>query len=73
MLSAAAHLELQQKRQYAHEKIRGLVRKCARVFEEMDHWDGEARVGMGEEVVGFVEGVLEEVLVRVEPEDGMGE
>ncbi|KAF2452514.1 kinase-like domain-containing protein [Lineolata rhizophorae] len=61
--------EQRQRRAQAHEQIRGLVAKAARVFEEIDAWDGFAPVGMGDEVPGFLEGFLEEVLVRVEPED----
>ncbi|KAI9687434.1 MAG: putative protein serine/threonine kinase [Bogoriella megaspora] len=66
--SLAANLALQQQRQLAHDRIKTLVRKAEKLFEEMDHWDSRAPVGMGDEVVGFVEGFLEEVLVRVEAE-----
>lgn len=38
-------------------------------FRELDGWDEEGEVGMGGEVSGFLEGFLEEVLVRVEPAD----
>ncbi|GAM88825.1 hypothetical protein ANO11243_068590 [Dothideomycetidae sp. 11243] len=61
--------ELALKRQ-AHDQIRKLVHKAAKVFREIDHWDhvgGE--VGMGDGVGGFLEGLLEEVLARVEAED----
>ncbi|KAK3077921.1 hypothetical protein LTS18_008907, partial [Coniosporium uncinatum] len=59
-------LAAQQRRLQAHEHIRRLVAKAGRVFAEIDRWDGEEPVGMGEEVQGFLEGFLEEVLVRVE-------
>ncbi|KAL9096216.1 MAG: hypothetical protein Q9165_001739 [Trypethelium subeluteriae] len=75
-LSAAAteSVALQQRRAHAHDNIKQLVRRAARLFEEIDRWDAEAPVGMGEEVGGFVEGFLEEVLVRVEAEpEGEGE
>ncbi|KAI9693967.1 MAG: putative protein serine/threonine kinase [Bathelium mastoideum] len=73
-LSPTEHLALQQRRQRAHDNIKQLVRRAARLFEEMDRWDAEAPVGMGDEVGGFVEGFLEEVLVRVEAEpEGEGE
>ncbi|KAK8256527.1 STE/STE20/YSK protein kinase [Phyllosticta capitalensis] len=52
-----------------HEHIRRLVGKAARIFAEIDAWDARAPVGMGEDVQGFLEGFLEEVLVRVEAED----
>lgn len=66
--SPAAH-ELQQRRLHAHEKLKRLVIKAAGVFSEIEKWDNEAPVGMGGEVNAFLEGFLEEVLVRVEAED----
>lgn len=66
--SAAA--ELAQKRQYAHEKLKRLVIKTAGMFKEIEKWDEEAPVPMGGEINSFLEGFLEEVLVRVEPEEG---
>lgn len=56
-----------QRQQYAHEKLRKLVVKAAGVFGEIERWDNEAPVGMGGDVSAFLEGFLEEVLVRVEP------
>lgn len=41
--------------------------KAAGVFGEIERWDDEAPVGMGGDVSAFLEGFLEEVLVRVEP------
>ena len=38
-------------------------------MKDIDHWDSVAPVGMGDGVEGFLEGVLEEVLCRVEAED----
>ncbi|EAS28775.3 STE/STE20/YSK protein kinase [Coccidioides immitis RS] len=67
-----AAAELAQKRQYAHEKLKRLVIKAAGVFKEIEKWDDEAPVPMGGEINSFLEGFLEEVLVRVEPEDGEG-
>lgn len=61
--------DLAMKRQYAHEKLKKLVMKAAGVFAEIEKWDSEAPVGMGEEVNAFLEGFLEEILVRVEAED----
>lgn len=61
--------ELIRKRQYAHDKLKRLVVKAAGVFAEIEKWDCEAPVGMGGDVNAFLEGFLEEVLVRVEPED----
>lgn len=60
--------ELMLKRQ-THDQIRKCVTKMARLFREVEHWDGVAPVGMGEGVEGLLEGFLEEVLCRVEPED----
>ena len=64
--------ELTQKRQYAHEKLKKLVIKAAGVFSEIEKWDNEAPIGMGGGVNAFLEGFLEEVLVRVEAEDEDG-
>jgi serine/threonine-protein kinase 24/25/MST4 len=61
--------KLARKRAEAHENVKRLVAKAARVMREIDAWDEAAPVGMGGEVVGFLEGFLEEVLVRVEAED----
>lgn len=58
-----------RKRQFAHEKLKRLVVKAVGVFAEIEKWDNEAPVGMGSDVGAFLEGFLEEVLVRVEPED----
>lgn len=59
----------QEKQQHAHEKLKRLVYKAAQVFKEIEDWDKAAPVGMGSEVSGFLEGFLEEVLVRVEAEE----
>lgn len=61
--------ELARKRQFAHEKLKRLVVKAAGVFAEIEKWDNEAPIGMGGDVGAFLEGFLEEVLVRVEAED----
>ena len=61
-----AAVELQQRRQHAHEKLKKLVVKAAGVFNEIEKWDGEAPVGMGGDVHAFLEGFLEEILVRVD-------
>ena len=58
-----------QRYQHAHEKLRKLVLKAAGVFGEIERWDNEAPVGMGGDVTAFLEGFLEEMLVRVEAED----
>jgi serine/threonine-protein kinase 24/25/MST4 len=46
-----------------------LVNEIKGKFEELDRWDEKGEGGMGGEVAGFLEGFLEEVLVRVEPAD----
>ncbi|CAK7226093.1 Serine/threonine-protein kinase PAK 6 [Sporothrix eucalyptigena] len=53
----------------AHDKIRKLVYKLAHVCKEIDQVDKAAPVGMGKDVGTFLEGLLEEILVRVEPLD----
>ncbi|CAG9952513.1 unnamed protein product [Clonostachys rosea f. rosea IK726] len=59
----------QQRAEAAHERLRNLVFKLAHVCKEIDHYDKQEPVGMGREVNSFLEGLLEEILVRVEPLD----
>lgn len=59
----------QQRAEAAHEKVRKLVYKLAHVCKEIDHFDKAEPVGMGRDVGTFLEGLLEEILVRVEPLD----
>jgi serine/threonine-protein kinase 24/25/MST4 len=59
----------QQRAEAAHERIRKLVFKLAHVCKEIDHYDKAEPVGMGRDVGNFLEGLLEEILVRVEPLD----
>ncbi|EHY51952.1 Serine/threonine-protein kinase PAK 6 [Exophiala dermatitidis] len=61
--------EMQQQRVQAHEKVRRLAAKAAAVFAEIQRCDEECPVGMGGGVTEFLEGFLEEVLVRVEAAD----
>ncbi|KIH91960.1 Protein kinase domain containing protein [Sporothrix brasiliensis 5110] len=74
--TTAAGVELQQQQraqvaqaELAHDKIRRLVYKLAHVCKEIDHFDKAEPVGMGKDVGTFLEGLLEEILVRVEPLD----
>ncbi|KAL7268632.1 Serine/threonine-protein kinase PAK 6 [Rhizina undulata] len=66
--SVTAHNKVQEKQQ-AHDKLKRLVIKAASLIREIEELDKNAPVGMGGEVNGFLEGFLEEVLVRVEAED----
>ena len=59
----------QEKHRHAHEKLKRLVYKVATAFKDIEDWDNSSPVPMGGEVGGFLEGVLEEVLVRVEAEE----
>ncbi|KAF2185014.1 Pkinase-domain-containing protein [Zopfia rhizophila CBS 207.26] len=62
-------IERRRMRQECHEQVKRLVGELVERFVELDRWDERGEVGMGGEVNGFLEGYLEEVLVRVEPED----
>lgn len=62
-------LETRRRQTEAQESIRKLASKTARLVADMEAWDRWAPVGMGDEVGCFLEGWLEEVLVRVEPQD----
>jgi serine/threonine-protein kinase 24/25/MST4 len=68
-LSASAAAEMHQHRAQVHEKVRKLAAKAAGVFYEIQKCDEECPVGMGGGVTEFLEGFLEEILVRVEAAD----
>lgn len=67
--NAGAASANQQRAEAAHEKLRKLVYKLAHVCKEVDYYDKAEPVGMGRDVTSFLEGLLEEILVRVEPLD----
>ncbi|KAG0636963.1 hypothetical protein HOY80DRAFT_1010958 [Tuber brumale] len=67
--SSANARQTAQEKQQAHDRLKRLVIKAAGIFREIEEWDSTAPVGMGGEVNGFLEGFLEEVLVRVEAEE----
>ena len=67
--SMATLTPAQQRAEASHEKLRKLVYKLAHVCKEIDHYDKAEPVGMGRDVGSFLEGLLEEILVRVEPLD----
>lgn len=56
-------------RQHVHNMIENLVNEATMVFSKIERWDNEAPIGMGAGVESFLEGFLEEVLVRIEPAD----
>lgn len=62
-------IERRRHRQECHDKVVKLANEIKAKFSELDRWDEQGEVGMGGEVAGFLEGFLEEVLVRVEPAD----
>lgn len=64
-----ALFELHDRREYVHEMIGSLVGDVAGLFTKIERLDQEAPIGMGAEVTSFLEGFLEEVLVRIEPTD----
>ncbi len=59
---------MQKRYRQANDEVRRLVFKAAGIFKQIERVDGIAPVGMGGEVNGFLEGLLEEILVRVEEE-----
>jgi serine/threonine-protein kinase 24/25/MST4 len=68
-----AHDTAQANRLYEHralhEKMAQLAVKVAETFVEIDKLDKQLPVGMGRGVDHFLEGFLEEILVRVESEE----
>ena len=61
--------ELQSNREYVQQMMESLVNDLGGIFTRIERWDSEAPVGMGADVSSFLEGFLEEVLVRIEPAD----
>ena len=59
----------QRRAEAAHEKLRKLVYQLAHVCKEIDHYDKLEPVGNGSDAGRFLEGLLEEILVRIEPLD----
>jgi serine/threonine-protein kinase 24/25/MST4 len=66
---AQGFVERRRRRMECHDHVRRLVSEISSRFKELDEYDERGEVGMGGEVAGFLEGFLEEVLVRVEPAD----
>jgi serine/threonine-protein kinase 24/25/MST4 len=62
-------MERRRQRQDVHENVRRVVHHLIEDFKSLDQHDSEGQVGMGGEVMNFLEGFLEEILVRVEPSD----
>ena len=67
--AAASSRQMSKQQQRNQEKLAKLAVKAATIFREMERLDQEAPVGMGGEVTWFLEGFLEEILVRVEADD----
>ena len=63
----------QQRAQAAHEKIRKLVYKLAYACKEIDTLDKQEPLSTLEDGDVFLEGLLEEIMMRVEPADDDGE
>ncbi|PLN76439.1 Pkinase-domain-containing protein [Aspergillus taichungensis] len=61
--------EFHARRAYVQEMMEALVGDLCGLFARIDRWDMEAPVGMGSDVGTFLEGFLEEMLVRIEPAD----
>ncbi|PYH93477.1 putative Ste20-like serine/threonine protein kinase [Aspergillus ellipticus CBS 707.79] len=59
----------QSRQEYVHGMMETLVGEMCGTFTRLERWDSEAPVGMGAQVSSFLEGFLEEVLVRIEPSD----
>ena len=60
---------VQKEKQHAHDRVKRLCVKAASIFREIEEWDSRAPVGMGGEINGFLEGFLEECLLRVDAEE----
>lgn len=58
-----------QRAEANQDRIRKNIYKLANICKEIDRLDKSEPVGMGKDVGTFLEGLLEEILVRVEPLD----
>ncbi|KAL4990451.1 kinase-like domain-containing protein [Aspergillus falconensis] len=67
--SLKAALELQSRREHAQEMIESLSNDLAGILTRIERWDNDASVGMGAGIHSFLEGFLEEILIRIEPGD----
>ncbi|KAL4908126.1 hypothetical protein BDW74DRAFT_146896 [Aspergillus multicolor] len=67
--SLKSALELQSRREHAQEMIESLSNELGGILSRIERWDNDAPVGMGAGIHSFLEGFLEEVLVRIEPGD----
>lgn len=67
--SLKASLELQSRREHTQEMIESLSNDLCGVLTRIERWDNDAPVGMGSGIPSFLEGFLEEILVRIEPGD----
>ncbi|KAL4974199.1 kinase-like domain-containing protein [Aspergillus desertorum] len=67
--SLKAALELQSRREHAQEMIESLSNDLASVLTRIESWDNDAPVGLGAGIHSFLEGFLEEILIRIEPGD----
>ncbi|KAL2807848.1 kinase-like domain-containing protein [Aspergillus granulosus] len=61
--------ELQSRREHAQEMIESLSSDLGGILSRIERWDNDAPVGMGAGIPSFLEGFLEEILVRIEPDD----
>lgn len=61
--------ERRKSRTEGHDHVRRIVRNLIQGFRELDKWDQKTQVGMGSSAQNFLEGFLEEVLVRIDPDD----
>jgi serine/threonine-protein kinase 24/25/MST4 len=59
----------QQRAEQAHKHLRTLVYQLAHVCKAIDQYDKLEPVGMGPDAGSFLEGLLAEILARVEPLD----
>ncbi|KAI4154861.1 MAG: hypothetical protein LQ340_001388 [Diploschistes diacapsis] len=67
--NAQVAIEEAKKQQYYHDKLKRQVIKMAGILNEIEKLDRQAPVGMGGGVPAFLEGFLEEILVRVDMEE----
>ena len=64
-----AFLARRRHREECHAAMQKNVSALIAGFRELDQWDNKTDLGMGGDVKSFLEGFLEEILVRVEAHD----
>lgn len=62
-------MEMYHRAKYVQETMERFISEAVVLFTRLERWDNQSPVGMSSNVDSFLEGFLEEILVRIEPAD----